>query len=145
MTTPEGQPESIGHGWIPDEVEWEPVVDEQPPLTPVFDEVTRERTAEIIARYPQSRSALLPLLRLRTVRILRVGGGLEKDLVRKQEQITKKEGKKEGIKEKRVGAPLFRTVDFRRKRWRTAREAQDLSALAAVAALPDCPNLEDLW
>jgi NADH-quinone oxidoreductase subunit E len=64
MTTPEGQPESIGHGWIPDEVEWEPVVEEQPPLTPVFDEVTRQRTAEIIARYPQSRSALLPLLHL---------------------------------------------------------------------------------
>ena len=69
MTTPEGQPESSanglgGHGWIPDEVEWEPVVEEQSPLTPVFDEATRQRTAEIIARYPQSRSALLPLLHL---------------------------------------------------------------------------------
>ncbi len=31
---------------------------------PVFDEVTRQRTKEIIARYPQSRSALLPLLHL---------------------------------------------------------------------------------
>jgi NADH-quinone oxidoreductase subunit E len=30
----------------------------------VFDEVTRQRTKEIIARYPQSRSALLPLLHL---------------------------------------------------------------------------------
>lgn len=30
----------------------------------VFDETTRQRTAEIIARYPQPRSALLPLLHL---------------------------------------------------------------------------------
>jgi NADH-quinone oxidoreductase subunit E len=87
MTTPEGQPESVGNGHLSDrsghdasaphsvrggrpapdqipEVEWEPVVPEQSPLTPVFDEVTRQRTAEIIARYPQSRSALLPLLHL---------------------------------------------------------------------------------
>lgn len=79
MTTPEGQPEAVhadrggngsggrsGHD-APDhigEVEWDPVVHEQSPLTPVFDEVTRQRTAEIIARYPQSRSALLPLLHL---------------------------------------------------------------------------------
>jgi NADH-quinone oxidoreductase subunit E len=61
---PEGQPESIGKGWVPDEVEWEPVAHEQSPLTPVFDEVTRQRTAEILTRYPQSRSALLPLLHL---------------------------------------------------------------------------------
>ena len=66
---PEGQPESSAHGqsangYVPDEVEWEPVVPEQSPLTPVFDEATRQRTAEIIARYPQSRSALLPLLHL---------------------------------------------------------------------------------
>ena len=40
------------------------MVPEQSPLTPVFDEATRQRTAEIIARYPQSRSALLPLLHL---------------------------------------------------------------------------------
>jgi NADH-quinone oxidoreductase subunit E len=33
-------------------------------MTEVFDEVTRQRTKEIIARYPQSRSALLPLLHL---------------------------------------------------------------------------------
>jgi NADH-quinone oxidoreductase subunit E len=61
---PEGQPESIGEGWVAAEVEWEPVAHEQSPLTPVFDEVTRQRTAEILARYPQSRSALLPLLHL---------------------------------------------------------------------------------
>jgi NADH-quinone oxidoreductase subunit E len=30
----------------------------------VFDEITRQRSKEIIARYPQSRSALLPLLHL---------------------------------------------------------------------------------
>ena len=30
----------------------------------MFDELTRQRTKEIIARYPQSRSALLPLLHL---------------------------------------------------------------------------------
>ena len=61
--TPEGQPRASATA-APDEVEWEPVVPEQSPLTPVFDEVTRQRTAEIIARYPQSRSALLPLLHL---------------------------------------------------------------------------------
>jgi NADH-quinone oxidoreductase subunit E len=33
-------------------------------VPPVFDELTRQRTKEIIARYPQSRSALLPLLHL---------------------------------------------------------------------------------
>ncbi len=69
MTLPEGQPEAIGsgpagNGHVPGEVEWDPVVPEQSPLTPVFDETTRRRTAEIIARYPQSRSALLPLLHL---------------------------------------------------------------------------------
>jgi NADH-quinone oxidoreductase subunit E len=63
VTTSEGQPES-SNGYLPHEVEWEPVVPEQSPLTPVFDETTRRRTAEIIARYPQSRSALLPLLHL---------------------------------------------------------------------------------
>jgi NADH-quinone oxidoreductase subunit E len=69
MTMPEGQPEALSdplgrNGYVPHEVEWEPVAHEQSPLTPVFDEVTRQRTAEIIARYPQSRSALLPLLHL---------------------------------------------------------------------------------
>nr|WP_250548592.1 NADH-quinone oxidoreductase subunit NuoE [Pseudonocardia sp. H11422] len=33
-------------------------------LSPTFDDLTRQRTKEIIARYPQSRSALLPLLHL---------------------------------------------------------------------------------
>ena len=70
MTTPEGSRRQCQRrlrrrtAHVPDEVEWEPVVPEQSPLTPVFDEATRQRTAEIIARYPQSRSALLPLLHL---------------------------------------------------------------------------------
>jgi NADH-quinone oxidoreductase subunit E len=64
VTTPEGQPENVGNGYLPHEVEWEPVAQAQSPLTPVFDETTRLRTAEIIARYPQARSALLPLLHL---------------------------------------------------------------------------------
>jgi len=33
-------------------------------MTDIFDEVTRQRSKEIIAQYPQSRSALLPLLHL---------------------------------------------------------------------------------
>jgi NADH-quinone oxidoreductase subunit E len=64
VSTPEGQPEAVGNGYVPDEIQWEPVVPDQSPLTPVFDEATRQRTVEIIARYPQSRSALLPLLHL---------------------------------------------------------------------------------
>jgi NADH-quinone oxidoreductase subunit E len=64
MTVPVGQPESGGNGYVPGEVEWEPVVPDQSPLTPVFDDLTRRRTAGILARYPQSRSALLPLLHL---------------------------------------------------------------------------------
>ncbi len=71
MTMPEGQPEARpdgpganGYGDHGAGVDWEPVAGEQSPLTPVFDEVTRRRTAELIARYPQSRSALLPLLHL---------------------------------------------------------------------------------
>ena len=35
-----------------------------PTTEPVFDELTRQRAKEIIARYPQSRSALLPMLHL---------------------------------------------------------------------------------
>lgn len=35
-----------------------------PQGNPEFDELTRQRTKEIIARYPKSRSALLPLLHL---------------------------------------------------------------------------------
>ena len=34
------------------------------PERPLFDEVTRQRSKEVIARYPQARSALLPLLHL---------------------------------------------------------------------------------
>ena len=47
----------------PAEVVWDAPAD-QSPVSPVFDELTRQRTKEIIARYPQSRSALLPLLHL---------------------------------------------------------------------------------
>jgi NADH-quinone oxidoreductase subunit E len=64
MTLPEGTPESHGPLTAPEEVVWEPVVEEGAPASPVFDELTRQRTKEIIARYPQSRSALLPLLHL---------------------------------------------------------------------------------
>jgi NADH-quinone oxidoreductase subunit E len=48
----------------PEEVVWEAVVEETGPVSPVFDELTRQRTKEIVSRYPQSRSALLPLLHL---------------------------------------------------------------------------------
>jgi NADH-quinone oxidoreductase subunit E len=34
------------------------------PERPLFDELTRQRSKEVIARYPQARSALLPLLHL---------------------------------------------------------------------------------
>jgi NADH-quinone oxidoreductase subunit E len=34
------------------------------PVQPLFDELTRQRAKEVINRYPQSRSALLPLLHL---------------------------------------------------------------------------------
>jgi NADH-quinone oxidoreductase subunit E len=78
MTTPEGQPEAVANGYVPHEVEWEPVVPEQSPLTPVFDETTRLRTAEIVARYPQPRSALLPLLHL----VQSVEGFVSKDGIR---------------------------------------------------------------
>jgi NADH-quinone oxidoreductase subunit E len=47
----------------PEEVVWDGPAD-QPIVVPVFDELTRQRTKEIIAKYPQSRSALLPLLHL---------------------------------------------------------------------------------
>jgi NADH-quinone oxidoreductase subunit E len=47
----------------PAEVVWDAPAD-QSPVSPVFDELTRQRTKEIISRYPQSRSALLPLLHL---------------------------------------------------------------------------------
>jgi NADH-quinone oxidoreductase subunit E len=64
MTLPEGRPETNGAVRAPDEVVWEPVAAEPSPASPVFDELTRQRTKEIIARYPQPRSALLPLLHL---------------------------------------------------------------------------------
>jgi NADH-quinone oxidoreductase subunit E len=64
VTLPEGTPESFGPISGPAEVVWEPVVEEGSAASPVFDEVTRRRTKEIISRYPQSRSALLPLLHL---------------------------------------------------------------------------------
>jgi NADH-quinone oxidoreductase subunit E len=64
MTLPEGNPETNSPAAVaPEEVVWEGPVD-QSPVVPVFDEITRQRTKEIIARYPQSRSALLPLLHL---------------------------------------------------------------------------------
>jgi NADH-quinone oxidoreductase subunit E len=62
MTLPEGTPESYGPITGPEEVVFESVVEDAGPV--VFDELTRQRTKEIIARYPQSRSALLPLLHL---------------------------------------------------------------------------------
>lgn len=56
-------PEMNGPMAAPEERVWEsPEV--QSPVSPVFDELTRQRTKEIVAKYPQSRSALLPLLHL---------------------------------------------------------------------------------
>ena len=64
MTLPEGTPETNSRRPVaPDEIVWDAPAD-QSPVSPVFDELTRQRTKEIIARYPQSRSALLPLLHL---------------------------------------------------------------------------------
>ena len=64
MTLPEGTPESFGPITGPEEVVFEPVVEDAGPVVEKFDELTRQRTKEIIERYPQSRSALLPLLHL---------------------------------------------------------------------------------
>jgi NADH-quinone oxidoreductase subunit E len=64
MTLPEGTPESYGPITGPEEVVFEPVVEDAGPVVEKFDELTRQRTKEIIARYPQPRSALLPLLHL---------------------------------------------------------------------------------
>jgi NADH-quinone oxidoreductase subunit E len=61
MTTP--NPETNGPVAAPEERLWDGPAP-QSPVTPVFDELTRQRTKEIIALYPQSRSALLPLLHL---------------------------------------------------------------------------------
>jgi NADH-quinone oxidoreductase subunit E len=63
MTLPEGTPESVGPLTAPDEVVWDGPA-KQPIVGGIFDEVTYQRAKEIIARYPQSRSALLPLLHL---------------------------------------------------------------------------------
>jgi NADH-quinone oxidoreductase subunit E len=64
MTLPEGTPETNSRRPLaPAEVVWDAPAD-QSPVSPVFDELTRQRTKEIISRYPQSRSALLPLLHL---------------------------------------------------------------------------------
>jgi NADH-quinone oxidoreductase subunit E len=64
VTLPEGTPESYGPITGPEEVVFEPVVEDAGPVVEKFDELTRQRTKEIIERYPQSRSALLPLLHL---------------------------------------------------------------------------------
>jgi len=65
MTLPEGKPEmNSAEVTGPDEVVWHPEATEGPIASPAFDEVTRQRAKEIIARYPQSRSALLPMLHL---------------------------------------------------------------------------------
>ncbi|MBW0091770.1 NADH-quinone oxidoreductase subunit NuoE [Pseudonocardia oceani] len=61
MTTP--NPETNGPVAAPDEVVWDAPAP-QSPVSPRFDDLTRQRTEEIIAQYPQSRSALLPLLHL---------------------------------------------------------------------------------
>lgn len=64
MTLPGGNPESNSAAPVtPTEREF-PSPAEPSPVSPVFDELTRARTAEIIALYPESRSALLPLLHL---------------------------------------------------------------------------------
>lgn len=65
MTLPGGNPEmNAASAMKPDEVVWEPVADDPAVVAPIFDELTRQRTKEIISKYPQSRSALLPLLHL---------------------------------------------------------------------------------
>ncbi len=65
MTLPEGAPETNSATVVaPAERTWKAAVGPGSPVVPVFDEPTRQRTKEVIARYPQSRSALLPLLHL---------------------------------------------------------------------------------
>ncbi len=61
MTAP--NPETNGPVAAPEERLWDGPA-EWPPGVPTFDELTRQRTKEIISKYPQSRSALLPLLHL---------------------------------------------------------------------------------
>ena len=65
MTLPEGTPETNSASTAaPAEQVFEAVESEQSPVSPTFDELTRRRTEEIVALYPQARSALLPLLHL---------------------------------------------------------------------------------
>ncbi|GAA4714209.1 NADH-quinone oxidoreductase subunit NuoE [Pseudonocardia yuanmonensis] len=63
MTLPEGTPERLPGPGAPAERTWQAQPD-QHPVSPVFDELTRQRAKEIVARYPVARSALLPLLHL---------------------------------------------------------------------------------
>jgi NADH-quinone oxidoreductase subunit E len=64
MTLPEGNPETNSRVAVaPAERTWTAQPD-QGPVSPTFDELTRRRAEEIIARYPVARSALLPLLHL---------------------------------------------------------------------------------
>jgi len=64
MTLPEGAPETNSPVPVaPEERSWGAPV-QGAPVSPVFDELTLRRTEEIISWYPQSRSALLPLLHL---------------------------------------------------------------------------------
>ena len=64
MTLPEGMPEALGPSAAPRGGRLGRARPTSRSSAAVFDEVTRTRAKEIIARYPQSRSALLPLLHL---------------------------------------------------------------------------------
>jgi NADH-quinone oxidoreductase subunit E len=65
VTLPEGNPESNAPSHAtPEERRFDAVATEPSPVSPRFDELTRQRTKEIVALYPESRSALLPLLHL---------------------------------------------------------------------------------
>jgi NADH-quinone oxidoreductase subunit E len=63
MTLPEGTPERLPGPGAPAERTWTAQSD-QHPVSPTFDELTRQRAKEVVARYPVARSALLPLLHL---------------------------------------------------------------------------------
>lgn len=64
MTLPEGMPESNSAvAAAPDEVVWDGPA-QQPIVAGRFDDTTRAHARAIVALYPQSRSALLPLLHL---------------------------------------------------------------------------------
>jgi len=64
VTLPEGRPETDAAATVaPEQVVRDAPAQPGSP-TPLFDELTDRRAKEIIARYPQSRSALLPLLHL---------------------------------------------------------------------------------